>query len=179
MLRKFIKHLLIYFSLDQSGGPTSRLTLLSLRPRLQHGLKKGCGGWNSKLCQTHTQKKQTASWFINTCQPLRRKRTGGDVAATRNRRLSPGAEGPEIPSRRGALPPPSSTLRHGPVCFSCSLPPIVPPYGQSSQYISSNTAYMFPPPPLLPHPHPRPTHDVHIWSCLSHCSALHVALGEH
>lgn len=86
------------------------------------------------------------------CEPVhkhsstfRRTRTGRDVAATRNRRLSLGTEGPEIPTRRGALPPPSSSLRHGPVCFSCSLPPSVPPYGQSSQYISSNTASMFPP----------------------------------
>lgn len=32
-------------------------------------------------------------------------------------------KGPKIPSQWEVLPSPSSALRHGPVCFSCSLPP--------------------------------------------------------
>lgn len=59
----------------------------------------------------------------------------GNQAAIRNIK----AEGPEIPSRHRVLlsPSPSSALRHGPVCFSCSLPSsLLPPYGQSSLHAS-------------------------------------------
>lgn len=59
----------------------------------------------------------------------------GDQAAKRNRQWNIKAEGPEIPSRHRVLlsPSPSSAFRHGPVCFSCSLPSsLLPPYGQSS-----------------------------------------------
>ena len=35
-----IEYLSTYFSLDQSGGPTDRLTLLSLKPCYKQGLKK-------------------------------------------------------------------------------------------------------------------------------------------
>lgn len=41
----------------------------------------------------------------------------------KNRRWKITAEGPKIPSQCGVLPSPSSALRHGPVCFSYSLPP--------------------------------------------------------
>ncbi len=85
------------------------------------------------------------------------RQTDRDVAANqaanRNRQRNIKAEGPQIPSRRRVLlsPSPSSALRHGPVCFSCSLPPSyhhMDGAAYTPVYLITHNLHGLPPPPL-------------------------------
>lgn len=93
--------------------------------------KKGREERKEEKKKTDTQEihRQAASQLVHTWRPSGQEDCQSDryrdvdQAAHRNRQRSINAEGPKIPSQCGVPPSPSSALRHGPVCFSCSLPP--------------------------------------------------------
>lgn len=95
----------------------------------REGRKEGRKKKNDRHTRDSQTSSQSVSIHLTTFKAgglsVRQVQTDKDVdqAAHRNRQRSINAEGPKIPSQCGVLPSPSSALRHGPVCFSCSLPP--------------------------------------------------------